>query len=128
MHAHGMTHEDDFSKYTDVDGDAVEISATDDNDARPAVALSLDAGGNVVHVDAVHVEDVVAALRQKSVEARMRYGTWDSDAVAPSSVLQELTEVFAEGGHGDSADRHALDLLARYRAELAAEQAVANSL
>lgn len=34
------------------------------------------------------------------------------------SALESLTEVFGEGGHGDSSERYALELLAGHRAEL----------
>lgn len=38
------------------------------------------------------------------------------------SAFESLTEVFAEGGHGDNAERFARELLAEHRAEVLAEQ------
>lgn len=123
----GLTHDGDFSTYTDVGGDKIHLSAIDDDNGDAAVALNLNAAGNLVYLDVADEEDFIAAVRAKATEARTRYGG-SNEELARSTVLQELTEVYAEAGHGDNADRYALELLSRYRAELAAEQAVIGSL
>lgn len=123
----GLTHDGDFSTYTDVGGDMIHLSAVDDDNGDAAVAINLNAAGNLVYLDVADEEEFIAAVRAKAAEARARYGS-SNESQARSSVLQELTEVYAEAGHGDNADRYALELLGRYRAELVADQAVAGSL
>lgn len=116
---HGLTHDAEIASYTDIDGDSVHISAIDDNDGHPAVALQADAVGNLIHVDVNHVEDVVSALREKAAGARARYGGTTVENMSPA--LHSLTSMLEEAGHGDNAARYAAELLADHRAELAAQ-------
>jgi hypothetical protein len=115
---HGLTHNGESTSYTDVDGDRLIISAIDDNNGHPVVALEADTGGNLIHVDVNHVEDLVSALRAKAAEARNRYGGTTVENMSP--VLHSLTNMLEEAGHGDNASRYAAELLADYRAELSA--------
>ncbi|GGZ83565.1 MULTISPECIES: hypothetical protein [Streptomyces] len=116
---HGLKHNKGITSYTDIDGDGLHISAIDDNNGHPVVALEADTKGNLVHVDVNHVEDVVAALRQKAAEARTRFGGTTVENFSP--VLTSLTHMLEEAGHGDNAARYAAELLADHRAELAAQ-------
>ncbi|MET7795704.1 hypothetical protein [Streptomyces decoyicus] len=116
---HGITTEGASHTYTDVDHDLLTITPIDDNNGHPAVALNMQAGGDLVHIDADHVEDVVAALRRAALEARSQYGQSPAGD-RPPTVQERLTEMLAEGGHGDNAELYAAELLGDHRAELSA--------
>jgi hypothetical protein len=73
----GLTRHGKVITYTDESGDSIEITAARDSGGRPVVALVpvLDAGGELVHVADEDVEEFIAAVREKQVEAREKYDT-----------------------------------------------------
>ncbi|MFI0156186.1 hypothetical protein [Streptomyces lydicus] len=118
---HGITTEGASATYTDVDDDQLSITPVDDNNGRAAIALHMRAGGDLVHVDVDHVEDLVIALRRAALDSRSQYGQ-QLPGGRPPTVQERLTEMLAEGGHGDNAELYAAELLGDHCAELRTDQ------